>query len=317
MTEALRIVFLGSADFACPCLDALLRAEGVRVAAVVTQPDRPRGRQLHLAACPSKARAQAAGIPVLTPVSINTPESIAALRDLRPGLLVVVAYGQILRRAVLDLAPLGCVNIHASLLPAYRGAAPISWAIAAGERETGVTAMYINERMDAGDIIAQQRVAIAPDDTGGTLHDRLAAAGAELLAQTVAAIRAGRAARTPQDESRVTYAPKLTKEDGRIDWTAAAERIHNRVRGFQPWPGSFCTAPGKDGKPGTLRVRRTRAEPGAGEPGLVLDAGADGPLVAAGAGAVRLLEVQPEGGRAMPGGAYLRGHALRVGDRLA
>lgn len=315
--DPFRVVFLGSAGFACPCLEALASMPSVELAAVVTQPDRPRGRQLHLAACPAKARAEAAGITVLAPESVNAPESVETLRHLRPDLMVVVAYGQILKRAVLDLPPLGCINIHASLLPAYRGAAPIQWAIAGGERETGVTSMYLSARMDAGDIIFQDRMPIAPEDTAGSLQDRLAAAGAALLTRTVEAIRGGRAPRAPQDEARATYAPKLSKEDGRIDWTSSAERVHNRVRGFLPWPGCYCTALDRKREPEILRILRTRAESGGGAPGQVLDLGAEGPLAAAGEGALRLLEVQPPGGRPMSGADYARGRPLRTGDRLA
>lgn len=312
----MRIVFMGSAELSCPSLAALLEAEATDVAAVVTQPPRPRGRDLRVATCPTHERAAADGIRVLAPERVNAPEAVAALRELAPDLVCVVAYGQILRRELLAIPPLGCVNLHASLLPKYRGAAPIQWAVAHGETGTGVTTIYMNERMDEGDIILREPTPIGPEETAGELHDRLAAQGAALLARTVALIREGRAPRSAQASGEATYAPKLAKEDGRLDWRATAERVHNRVRGFNPWPCCFCLAPAADGGRCPLRVLRCRLEDGSGAPGEVLDAGREGPLVATGARAVRLTEVQPAGRGAMSGAAYVRGHVLRVGDRL-
>jgi methionyl-tRNA formyltransferase len=218
----MRIVFMGSAPLACACLRALLDAHADEVAGVVCQPDRPKGRHLKLAACPVGEMVRSMGLPVLTPERVNTPDSIAAIRGLAPDLLTVVAYGQILKKDLLELPPLGCVNIHASLLPQYRGAAPIQWSIACGERETGVTAMYMNERMDAGDMLLQRRIPIGPSDTAGALHDALAREGALALVDVVSRLRGGRLHGEPQDESKATYAPKLEREDGRIDWTLSA-----------------------------------------------------------------------------------------------
>lgn len=310
----MRIVFLGSGALACPALERLYRRPDDTVAAVVTQPDRAAGRGQRPRACAVRRLADALGLPVRTPASINAPDEIAALRVLAPDLLVVTAYGQILKPAVLDLAPLGAVNIHPSLLPRYRGAAPIQWAIAKGERETGVTLMFLSPRMDAGDIILARRVAIGPDETAGELEARLAVVGADLLADVLDLFRTASVPRVPQDEALATYAPRLTKEDGRIDWALPAEMLRNRVRGFHPWPGCFTTVP--DSPPFALKVHAARVEDAAGEAGRVLDVSGDGPLVAAGSGALRLLTVQPEGGRIMDGGAFARGRKCWPGQRL-
>jgi len=263
---------------------------------------------------------------------------------MKSDLIVVLAYGQILKREVLALPPQGCVNMHASLLPRYRGAAPIQWAIANGEPVTGVSTMFMNERMDAGDVILQKEVIIGPDDTAGSLHDKLAEEGAVVLSRTLDALREGRVTRTSQVESQATFAPKLSKEDGRIDWTEPAERIYNKVRGFNPWPCCFCEVPelsagrqpgiGKrekdsadrralkiEHRTGTgkravrrLRVLRVMIENATASAGEMIDVTGDGPLVGTGTGAVRLLEVQPEGRNVMNGADYLRGHDLKIGD---
>jgi len=308
----MHIVFMGSAELSCRSLEALCADRGHRVVGVVTQPDKPKGRDLKSASCPAKAMAVERGIPVLAPAKVNEPESVGAIRVLTPDLIVVVAYGQILKQELLDLPARGCINVHASLLPKYRGAAPIQWAIARGERVTGVTIMHMAKKMDAGDIILQESVPIAIDDTGGTLHDKLAEAGAALLVKAVAAIGDGRAARVPQDEREVTCAPKLAKEDGRIDWTRPAGELYDRIRAFNPWPCCFCGLP--EGR--TLRILKARVEGVPGAAGEVLETAGEGPLVAAGDRSLRLLNVQPEGRKAMTGTAYLNGHALKKGDRL-
>lgn len=313
----MRIVFMGSAELACPALELLAAGERDELVGVVSQPDRPRGRNLRLSSCPVKAAATARGVPVFTPVRVNAAESLARLREWDIELLAVMAYGQILSKAVLDLPPRGCVNVHASLLPKYRGAAPIQWAIANGEHVTGVTTMMMSERMDAGDILLRREVPIGPADTAAGLHDRLAVEGASLLAATLDDIRAGRAVRTPQVEAEATFAPKLSKQDGRIAWTRPAAEIYNRIRAFNPWPTCFCRAPGRPGTGGggVLKILAGRVEdaPG-GEAGTVVDVSPDGPLVATGAGGLRLLQVQPEGRKAMRGGDYLHGHRLAPGD---
>jgi methionyl-tRNA formyltransferase len=311
----MRIVFMGSSAFACPALDALRADPGYTLACVVTQPDRPRGRRLETAPCPVRRHLGGAAVEVLTPERVNAPDSVAAIRTRRPDVIVVVAYGQMLRAELLALPPHGCLNVHGSLLPRYRGAAPVAWAVANGETVTGVTTLFMNERMDAGDILLQAAVPIEPDDTGGTLGEKLAAAGADLLMRSLAAIRAGTAPRRPQDESLATLAPKLNKTDGRLDWRTPARVLHNRVRAFNPWPCATCRLPGEP--PRILRVLRTRVAPGGeGPSGRVLDAGRDGPVVQTGEGALVLLEVQPEGRTGMSGGDFLRGYALKAGDIL-
>ena len=307
----MRIVFMGSADLSCPSLEAVCTA-GHHVAGVVTQPDRPKGRNLKLSPSPVRLLAESSGISVLTPEKINTPESVAHLRSLQPDLIVVVAYGQILKSDILRIPPLGCLNMHTSLLPKYRGAAPIQRAIANGDPVTGVTAMYMNERMDAGDIICQNEVAIAADDTGGSLHDTLALEAASLLKQTIENIRLGQATRRCQIESEVTLAPKLSKSDGRIDWTSPSDKIYNRIRAFNPWPCGYCEVPKGSGV--LLRVLKARVENAAGATGQVLDVAGDGPLVACGRGGVRLIQVQPAGRKVMSGSDYLRGYGIKVGD---
>lgn len=312
----MRIIFMGSASFACPSLERLL-ADGLdEVIAVVTQPDRPKGRNLEWSACPVKHYLEERAIQVFTPEKVNTPESLAALNQLKPDLVVVVAYGQFLKPDLLSMPAIGCINVHGSLLPKYRGAAPIQWAVANGERVTGVTTMHVNERLDAGDMILKREVPIEAGDTGGILHDKLAAAGAELLSATLDLIRSGKAPRLPQDEAQATVAPKLKKADGRIDWGWAAATIHNRVRAFNPWPGCYCETPRAPGK--FVKVLKTRVEPGYGKPGTVMNISGEGPLIQAGDGsALRLLEVQPEGRRPMSGSAFMCGRALIEGEILS
>ena len=305
---------------ACPSLSRLAAEPGVSLVAVVTQPDRPRGRSLKVTPGPVKLLAQQAGICVLSPAAVNAPEAVSSLRELKPELIAVAAYGQILKPDVLSIPPRGCVNVHASLLPRYRGAAPIQWSIANGETCTGVTTFFMDAGMDTGDIILQIDVPVLSDDTGGSLGARLADEGATLLLRTVAAIAGGTAKRRPQVSADATYARKLAKEDGRIDWTRPAREIGNRVRGFNPWPCCFTRLPapaGAEARAGTaLRVLKAEVQAGSGPPGEVIDVGGNGPLVAAGRDALRLLEVQPEGRNVMSGADYLRGRALKLGNVL-
>ncbi len=313
--QPLRIVFMGSAELACPSLQALLDSPAIQVVAVVTQPDRPKGRHQRVAPCPVRAFADARALPVLTPEKAGDPAFIDSLRALEPDLIVLVAYGQILKRALLDLPRQGAINMHPSLLPRYRGAAPIQWAIARGERETGISIMHMSERMDAGDIILQEPFPIRADDTAGSLEPRLAARGAELLLRAVMLIREGRAPRVAQDETGVTLAPKLKKEHGRIDWRLSADEIHNRVRAFNPWPAAHFPAPGNPAE--MIRVLQTSVESGMGRPGEVLEVAGSGPLVSVGGGALRLLQLQPPGKNPMSGRAFLNGHQWPVGLVLA
>jgi len=307
----MKIIFMGSAGFACPCLETLLASRQDEVVAVVTQPDRPKGRNLEVSACPVKTYLGSRDIPVFSPLKVNTQESLSALHALRPDLIVVVAYGQLLKPALLAIPPLGCINVHGSLLPKYRGAAPIQWAVANGEAVSGVTTMFMNEGMDTGDMILKREVPIDPGDTGGSFHDKLAKVGALLLGETVELIRSGHVPRVPQDDFRAILAPKLKKADGKIDWTLPATTIHNHVRAFNPWPGSFCEMPGVPGK--ILKVLSSRVEPipfTPGRPGEILEKGEDGPLIQTGLQAIRLMEVQPEGRKSMTGAAFLRGYSL-------
>jgi methionyl-tRNA formyltransferase len=310
----IRVVFMGSAEIACKSLDVLMALDAVQVVGVVTQPDRCKGRNLKLCRCPAKEHVRGTGIEVFSPDSINTPEALAHLQHWKPDLVVVMAYGQILKQAVLEVAPLGCINVHTSLLPAYRGAAPIQWAIANGDRETGVTIMYMDEGMDTGDILGRRRVMIGNSETAGELHDRLAEEGALALQAVVEDVIGGRVKRQPQDESQASYAPKLSKRDGLIDWNSAAEAVYDRVRGFNPWPCCFTFVKGV--KRGMLRVLESSVEDACGEPGEILDVKGGGPLVGCGQKSLRLLRVQPEGKRVMTGREYICGHSMQLGDMV-
>jgi len=296
-------VFLGSGEFAIPSLEALLAA-GHDVAAVVTQPDRARGRGLALAPPPLKPPALARGVPVHQPARVRDPAAVELLRVLQPRAQVVIAYGQILPRAVIDIPPLGTVNVHASLLPRYRGAAPIAWAIARDEAETGVTTMLVDEGLDTGPILLQRALSIGSEETTAELSPRLAHLGAELLLETLEALEAGTLRPRPQDPTQATLAPILKKEDARLDWSLPAAALACRVRGFNPWPGAFATWKG-------TRLAVWRARPGAdesGTPGRLLRRDGDALIVACGAGtSLALLEVQPEGRRRMSGAAFALG----------
>lgn len=318
----MRVVFMGSADVSCALLEALLAVPSVEVVGAVTQPDRPSGRHRSLTPCPGKALALARGLPVIAPEKVNDAAALAQLAAWTPDAIVVVAYGQFLGGRLLALPRLGCINIHFSLLPRHRGAAPVQWAIAAGDAETGVTAMLMDRGMDSGDILGQVSEPIRPDDTASRLFDRLALLGGTLLVQTLAAVAAGRATRTPQDASRATLAPKLHKEDGRIDWRRPSAEITRRLRAFNPWPGSFTTLPprllaaGKGGRFKVLRVEPVPVVGGTPAPGAVCAAPGAGPVIGTADGWLRLLEVQHEGGKPMDGRAFLCGHPLQPGDVL-
>ncbi len=310
----MRVVFFGTPEFAVPSLEAVMsRSE---VVGVVTQPDRPRGRGLRVQPPPVADVAARYGLDVRQPASLRDPAFLQWLREVAPDLVVVVAYGRFIPKEVLEVPRLGAVNLHPSLLPRYRGPAPIPRAIAAGETETGVTVLEVTEELDAGDIILQRAVPIGPEDTSGSLAARLAEEGASLLAEALPLLETGRAVRRPQDPSQATYAPKLTREEGCIRWGDAATRIANLVRAFDPWPGTYTV---RDGE--RLLIWRATPHPGGeGErPGTVLvadDRREPSLVVAAGDGAVALHEVQPPGGRRMRAADYLRGHPLRVGEVL-
>ncbi|MCS7048058.1 MAG: methionyl-tRNA formyltransferase [Verrucomicrobiae bacterium] len=300
----MRIVFLGTSELAVPCL----RVVQQHVVGVVTQPDRPAGRHLQLTPPAVKFAAQSVGLPVVQPEKIREWAALEIIRQWRPDLIVVVAYGQILPAELLSLPPLGCVNVHASLLPRWRGAAPIQYAIWHGDTETGVTTMYLNERMDAGDIILQRATPILPDDTAATLHDRLAILGAELLRETVGLIEAGKAPRIPQHEVRATYARKISKEQGRANWTRPAHELERQMRAFDPWPGVFTQWGDRLLKLWRGRVRAGRsAAPGTLQSDLTVATADD---------SLELIEVQPAGGRRMGFAEFYRGHPLPPGTVL-
>lgn len=305
----LRVIFLGTPGFALPSLRAL--AAATTIAAVVTQPDRPAGRGRKVTPPPVAEAARALGLPVMQPESLRPAHVVDALRALRIDLLVVVAYGRIIPRAVLDLPRLAGINVHPSLLPAYRGASPVQAAIADGAPVTGVTIIHLADELDAGDIILQREVPIGPEETAGELEPRLADAGADLLVEAVRLIARGEAPRVPQDHNRATYVGKVSKEDGRVMWDRPAPAIVNQVRAMNPWPCAYTSW-----REGTLRIWTARTAPGQGTPGEVLVAGGEGIVVASGQDAVVLLDVQAEGGRRMRAGEFLRGHAVRAGDRV-
>lgn len=306
----MRIVFFGSASIGFPTLDALVSSPQDEVVAVVTQPDRPSGRKQLLTACPVKTVALERGLLVLSPEKVK--DALPELTALKADLFVVVAYGQYIPSPVLVLPPHGAINLHPSLLPKYRGSSPIQWALANGDTITGVTILYVSEKMDSGDIILQRPVAIGPDDTAASLEPVLAQNGAELLMDAVEQIRTGTVLRTVQNDEEATLVNKLTKDDGRLDWTLPAQTLRNRIRGFTPWPGCYCDLP--DGQ--RLKVLNAAVESGSGAPGEVLETKGSGLLVAAGMDALRLLCVQPAGKCAMDGAAYLRGYPIQPGIRL-
>ncbi len=306
----MRVVFFGSASIGFPLLEALLASGQDDVVAVITQPDRPAGRNQQKTPCPVKFFAQERGIPVLSPEKIG--DGLPELIVLNADLFVVVAYGQYIPQSVLALPKFGAINLHPSLLPKYRGSSPIQWAVANGDTITGVTILYVSEKMDAGDIILQREIPITPDDTSATLEPVLAAAGAELLMAAIEQIRNGTAQPHRQDDTTATEVRKLAKEDGRLDWNLSAKTLRDRIRGFTPWPGCFCEMP--DGQ--RLKVVRAAVGDRTGIPGEILDVSGAGPLVATGEGSLRLLEVQPSGKRSMDGASYLRGYPLTPGVRL-
>jgi len=342
---------MGTAELSCASLETLAQTRTYSVAAVVTQPDKPKGRDLKLQPSPVKSLALKLNLPVLQPARARDEAFIAELRRLQPELIVVVAYGHILPPAILELPRHGCLNLHTSLLPEYRGAAPIQWAIANGDGETGVTVLKMDAGLDTGPIISQQRTPILPEDNSATLHDRLALLGAELLAQTIPDLVAGKIQPRPQPAGEFRPAPKIKKEDGRIDWNLPAKTLWNRLRAFTPWPGActfwFGVPPsggngisigeppeggtpntlrpillkiwkaeviecGSDGSPSHSRVVPTRRPC----PGEILSADKTGIIVGCGENALRILELQREGGRRMGVAEFLAGHALKAGERF-
>jgi len=311
VANSLRIVFFGTPDFAVPSLSALL-AGADPVVGAVCQPDKPAGRGRHVTAPAVKRVAAAAGVPVLQPEKLRSVEVLDALRRWAPDLIVVAAYGKILPTAVLDLPAHGCINVHASLLPKYRGAAPIQWAILRGEEVTGVTIMQMNERMDAGDILLQRETRIGGDETYGELQTQLADIGAHALMETIARLHAGTLRPQTQREEEVVLAPMIEKEDGRIDWTLSAAGIARRVRAFNPWPSAFTHLGGK-----LLKIHRAHVDNAVGQsaPGSVVHV--DGGIaVATGEGRLILDELQLEGRRRLSAAEFLRGGSIALGTIL-
>ena len=304
----MRILFMGTPDFAVASLKRLV-ADGHDVCAVFTQPDKPKNRGMKMIAPPVKEYALTENIPVYQPLKMKDGTALALVQSLEPELIVVAAYGRILPEDILNTPPYGSINVHSSLLPKYRGAAPINWAILNGERETGVTIMYMARELDAGDILHVLKTDIDPREDAQALTARLAELGAQALAETIEQLRTGTACRTPQDHSAYTYAPMLTKDMGIIDWTKPAGHIHNQVRGLIPWP---CASTELGGA--TVKVFRTEVLGDTEKaPGTVAAAGKAGIDVACGDGhLLRILELQPQGGRRMAAADYLRGHPLQV-----
>jgi methionyl-tRNA formyltransferase len=311
MKRSLSMVFMGTSGFAVPILQAL--HDHYYLMAIVTQPDRARGRGRVLATSEVKQKALELGVPVRQPEKVRDDLFVDEIRGKNPELIVVAAYGQILPGALLRVPPLGCVNVHASLLPKYRGAAPIHWALVQGESETGVTTMLMDEGMDTGPVLLSRVVPIDPEDTAGSLQERLAAAGADLIIDTIEGLKRDDLRPTPQDSSQATYAPPFTKKDGWMDWHQPAWALHNRIRAFTPWPGAFTRFGGK-----MLKIFRTTVDETGDSrpPGCVVSVGDEGIRVATGKGHLILKEVQLEGKKRLPVQAFLRGYRVQAGAML-
>ena len=302
----MRIVFMGTPDIAATCLNKLIE-DGFDVVAAYTQPDRPKGRGMKMVFSPVKELALAHDIPVFQPENFREEEAVEQLRQLKPDVCAVVAYGRILPQKVLDIPAKGCVNIHASILPQYRGSAPYQWAVLDGLAETGVTAQHMALKMDAGDVIDVAKTPIGPDETAGELLDRLAVLGADLLSRTMRRFEAGDVAGMPQNEEAVTFAPMLDKSMCPIDWTKTAQQVHNHVRGLHPWPVATAELGGTK-----FKIHATAIVDGNGEPGKILGLTKTGLVVACGEGAVEIRSLQAEGGKRMAAPDYFRGHPLEI-----
>ena len=306
----MKILFMGTPDFAAGSLKSLINA-GYEISAVVTQPDRPKGRSGQPVFSPVKEASVAAGIPVLQPERIKRPEETAKLLDYPADIYVVAAFGQILSKEILDQPRYGCINVHASLLPKYRGASPIQRVILDGEKETGITIMQMNEGLDTGDILYQKKLELAPDETFETLHDRLMELGGQTLTEALPLIEAGKITPVKQDDSASCYAPLIKKEDGLIDWKKTSEQISSQVRAFNPWPGAFTHIGGK-----LLKVWEVQPVSGSGKAGDIIDADKTSFTVTCGDGAVRILALQPEGKKKMDTSAFLLGNRIEIGEHL-
>ena len=306
----LRIIFMGTPEFACPTLQKLIDRDE-EVVAVITQPDRPKGRGQQTLPPPVKALAERHGIPVMQPVKVRVPEVVERIRELAPDLIVVVAFGQILPKGLLEIPKYGCINVHASLLPRWRGAAPLNWSIISGDSETGVTTMLMDVGLDTGDMLLKKATPIDPDENTQTLHDRLSVIGAEALSETIDLLKAGNLVREKQDDTLSCYASMLKKEDGLVDWNKEPQVIKNLVRGMTPWPGAFSFLDGR-----MLKIYRVRTAGGAGEPGSVINAGREGLEIACAGGSIIVDELQLEGKKRLPAKDFLAGFKIEPGTIL-
>ena len=304
------IVFMGTPDFAVPCLEILHKH--YHISAVYTQPDRPKGRGQKLAMSPVKEFALANDLPVYQPAKVKTAECVEELRALNPDLIIVVAFGQILSKDILDIPKYGCVNVHGSLLPRWRGAAPIHWSIISGDKETGITTMYMDVGLDTGDMILKAVTPITSDMTTAMLHDKLMLQGADLLLETVKQIEAGTAPREKQDDALSCYAKMLNNDNCRIDWTKPATDIHNLVRGLNSWPVAYTTLNGKK-----FKIWQTKVTTGNGTPGQILSLTKESIVVATGEGAIELLEIQPPNKPKMPASSYINGHKKELTNDIS
>ena len=300
----MRVVFMGTPDIAATCLKKII-ADGFEVVGVYTQPDRPKGRGMKMVFPPVKDVAIAHNIPVFQPENFREEETVHQLAALQPDVVAVVAYGRILPQRVLDLVPRGFINIHASVLPQYRGSAPYQWAVLDGLKETGVSAQFMVHAMDAGDVVGVAMTPIGPDETAGELLDRLAVLGADLLSETLTKYEKNQLVPVPQDETQVTMAPMLDKSMCPIDWTQTAQQIHNKVRGLHPWPVATMELKGAK-----FKVHATKIVPGSGKPGEILGITKTGLKIACGDGAIEVTSLQAEGGKRMAAPEYFRGHPL-------
>lgn len=304
----MRVVFMGTPDFAVPCLEALVNA-GYEVIGAFTQPDKPKGRGYALAPPPVKVTALEHNIPVYQPKTLRDGETLKILEELSPECIVVVAYGKILPKDILELPKYGCINVHASLLPKYRGAAPIQWSVINGESETGVTAMYMDEGLDTGDMIMKRSCEIGENETAGELHDKLSALGAQLIVEALKALENGSAKREKQDDSLSCYSPMLDKSLCQIDWSKSAQQVHNKVRGLSPWPVATSSINGKK-----VKIHQTLLSSDNGTPGEIISLS---PLtVACGSGSIIINELQLEGKKRMNSQSFLNGHKLNIGDKF-
>lgn len=308
----MKILFMGTPDIAVPTLKALIQSKH-NVVGVVTQPDKPKGRGKAIGCSPVKETALQYDLPIYQPVKVREESFVETIKEIAPDVIIVIAFGQIIPKSILDLPKYGCINIHASLLPKYRGAAPIQWAIIEGETKTGLTTMYMEEGLDTGDMLLKEEVDIAGDETGGSLHDKLAQLGGSLILKTLDAVENGTMVRIKQDDSQSTYVSMLDKKMGYIDFSKSAEEIERLIRGLNPWPSAYTCLDGK-----TLKIWKADVlkEERAGETGEIVEVRKDAVLIKTGMGTLALKEVQLEGKKRMETEAFLRGYDIHVGTIL-